>query len=105
MFESCTSLKGTRTSLPVAAMGRAAGGAELARVYAKSAVSTKITARHATAAAIIQLLARRFWDSRRRRSASLAASLEALAREADCHSRKTSSAAAPKMTTKKNTSL
>ena len=57
------------------------------------------------AAAIIQRPWRRFCDSSRRLSASFSESFAALAWEAACHSRKISNIAAPKMNTKKKSSL
>src|SRR5258708_2082186 len=67
----------------------------------KSAVSTRITVRDATAAAIIHRRCRRFCDSFSRFSASFMLLFASLEWEAACHSRRMISVAAPKTNTKK----
>jgi len=70
-----------------------------------SGLITPVTSPQKTAAAIIQRRWRRFCDSRRRFSASPVISFAAAACDADCHSRRINSVAAPKMKTKKKSSL
>src|SRR5271168_2213262 len=92
-------------TLPSCATSACAGdGAAAERAYTYSAANDKTTATHNTAAAKLQRLCRRNSHSRIRRSAAFAGSAAA-GFFALNHSRNTTSAATPRITTKKNTSF